>query len=80
MANSAAIMMIIGVALSFSGLFAYTYGYDTSVCSNSLIGGDESRPCQNPEIIYVKPYATSAPLVVIFGILLVGISVRLLSS
>lgn len=80
MANSAAIMMIIGVALSFSGLFAYTYGYDTSVCSNSLIGEDESRPCQNPEIIYVKPYATNAPFVVIIGILLVGISVRLLSS
>ena len=80
MANSAAIMMIIGVALSFSGLFAYTYGYDTSVCSNSFIGGDDSRPCQNPEIIYVKPYATNAPLVVIIGILLVGISARMLSS
>ncbi len=80
MGNSAVILMIIGVALSFSGLFAYTYGSDTSVCSNSLIGGDESRPCQNPEIIYVKPYATNAPLVVIIGILLVGISARILSS
>ena len=80
MGNSAAIMMIIGVAFAFSGLFAYTYGYDTSVCSYSIIRGDESRPCPNPEIIYVKPYATNAPVAVIIGILLVGISARILSS
>ncbi len=80
MGNAAAILMIIGVALSFAGLFAYTYGYDTSVCPNSVIRGDESRPCQNPDIIYVKPYSAGAPLVVIVGVVLIGISVRLFSS
>ena len=80
MARTAAILMIIGVVLSFGGLFAYTYGYDTSVCPNSLIRGDASRPCQNPEIVYVSPYSTNAPLVVIVGVVLIGISVRLFSS
>jgi len=80
MGNPAAILMIIGVALSFTGLFAYTYGYDTSVCPNSPIRGDASRPCQNPETIYIKPYSSNAPLAVILGVVLVGISTRLLSS